>query len=1033
MRKKKLKRIGVFLDTLDDICEFTISEGIKDGARGNNVKLLFFESSYHLPYLGVETHYRQVEQLIINSDLDGLIIASGFMLEHFTTDEFREYVEGFKKFPIVSISHILEGIPSLLSDNKTGMTQLVNHLLDSHNCETLAFIAGPKTHLESNQRLGLFKSILRNRNIDSATILHASKLTPIESFNTIKEFHQKVSFLPDAIICCDDYTAIGVIEYLSSEGFSIPDDIIITGFDDISFGEESSIQLTTVKQPFYKIGYEAFNIILNHITGAQVESIIEVDTTLLIRKSCGCLESDNPSSNKLTESVNNNSTIFDSFITILTSIDFIDREVVKILSNIVRKLSKFSEINCYTTFNKQITRLLSKMRLETRHLHSCRLSVNNILNNNPELSRDITELCHGLLAALDENLITKLTDENRDRALYDWKYNVGNQLLLSSNNMESLIKNIYKSLPHLSIKTLFIYLYKSNKYTTPEWSELLVAYENGTDTRDNYPSLDRTNSIIKRNTNISDTDLIYVILSFNNEDLGYMLVDYNSEVFNAGYGVFRVNIGTAIRNALIMQQLNNSFNEKTDFFVNISHELKTPLTLTINAFEKYIKSNSMSPELELLRFNLFKMKNDVNNLLDIERIEKNTFKIDKSGIISFSELLKTKIAQFKETASLHKIKIRYNIDDNIITNIDSFSMERVLNNLLENAIKYNKKNGSIDISLTKTSEYISLTISDSGIGIDKNDLPFIFDPYFQVSQSNKLSQGFGMGLSIVKNIIEEAEGSITIDSASNKGTEIKILLPSITGDSTDLSTSSKLTDVNLPKINLENIFDNNDRISILAVDDNPQILYFLRELLQDEYNIYCAGNGYEALETLRDMPKPSLIITDIMMNRMDGYKFISNLKRFSQYSDIPVIIVTAKGTDNERLKGLSEGSVDYIVKPFLYDELVLKIKNLIQTSKNQQQKFIGDFRKSLDITISELNKQSSSSKYFQKIKDITRQFRLSTRESEIIVHLVNNLRHKEIAERTNLSVQTIRNISHIIYQKCHISNKSELIELLNTN
>lgn len=200
--------------------------------------------------------------------------------------------------------------------------------------------------------------------------------------------------------------------------------------------------------------------------------------------------------------------------------------------------------------------------------------------------------------------------------------------------------------------------------------------------------------------------------------------------------------------------------------------------------------------------------------------------------------------------------------------------------------------------------------------------------------------------------------------------------------------------------------------------------------MQDEYNIYCANNGYEALETLREMPKPSLIITDIMMNKMNGYKFINNLKRYKQYSDIPIIIVTAKGTDDEKLKGLSEGSVDYIVKPFLYDELFLKIKNLIQTSRNQKERFIGDFKKSLDITISELNRQSNSSEYFHKIKTISKKYKLSTRESEVVIHLVNNLRHKEIADKTNLSVQTIRNISHIIYQKCHISNKSELIELL---
>ena len=404
---------------------------------------------------------------------------------------------------------------------------------------------------------------------------------------------------------------------------------------------------------------------------------------------------------------------------------------------------------------------------------------------------------------------------------------------------------------------------------------------------------------------------------------------------------------------------------KLQFFTNISHELRTPLTLIVGPLSQIMKG-SVNPE-DLLKLNSIMYKNSnrllklINQLLDFRKAESGNLNliVQNGELVSFSHDIFT---VFEEIAIEKGIKFLFLPSQKKINAwFDNDKIEKTLYNLLSNAFKYTPRGKSITVTLeteTIDNELCAvIKIVDYGIGIPKEELQSIFERYYQTRKDlNNSDKGSGLGLAYVKHLVETHKGKISIDSEFHKGTTCMVSIPILReAYSTDsiIEPQPQMYDFKYTRIGVDNIKENqliaNQNIKIdnihssktpllLIVEDNKQLQEYLVTYFNHHYRILTADNGEIGLElTLKNIP--NIIISDLMMPKMDGIEMCKRIKNDINTSHIPVIILTAKsGLENEK-EGLETGADDFVVKPFNIEVLKLKIDNILRTKQQWTQKF----------------------------------------------------------------------------------------------
>ncbi|MCG8572880.1 MAG: ATP-binding protein, partial [Spirochaetes bacterium] len=401
------------------------------------------------------------------------------------------------------------------------------------------------------------------------------------------------------------------------------------------------------------------------------------------------------------------------------------------------------------------------------------------------------------------------------------------------------------------------------------------------------------------------------------------------------------------------------------------------------------------------------------------------------------DFLNKKVKLFQEIAAKKSINIQANITNDLYVQADPLAIDRLINNLLDNSIKYTQPAGLIELSLTTKENQLSLLIRDTGIGIAEQNLALIFQPYYQLAHK-KTTQGIGMGLFITKRIIDSIPGQIKVTSQVNQGTCFTITFTRYLPENnkfpngqirqTDLIAPVEIN----PQISLKEEAFDPQKSTLLLVDDNKEILYLLQSGLKNHFNILYAFNGKNALEKLKQIPKPDVIISDIMMDQMDGHEFFLEFLKNDELNFIPFIFLTAKTTIEEKLKSLSEGAVDYICKPFLVEEIMVKIESLLEHEKRLTRENISKMEKKIHSLFLDLNAQQNQKTTEQvKLNNLVLEHQLSNREKEVLEKLTQGLQNKEIAYDLNISVRTIDNHVHNIYRKLNVQNRIELINFIN--
>lgn len=405
---------------------------------------------------------------------------------------------------------------------------------------------------------------------------------------------------------------------------------------------------------------------------------------------------------------------------------------------------------------------------------------------------------------------------------------------------------------------------------------------------------------------------------------------------------------------------------KMRFFTNVSHDLRTPLSLIIIPLEKLLSSNlekGVKEELELIHRNSETLLNEVNQLLDFRKLDQQKTQLMLSHG-NLSDFVKEVCGSFIPQAVKKGINIRLHINETKMDmDFDRNKIQRILLNLLSNAVKYNYENGEVTVTLAKITangtENAQIQVADTGIGIKDENKDKIFDRFFQEQHSTTTYIGNGIGLHIVKEYVTMHHGTITVENHIPQGTIFTITLPVTHNYAVN---DEKQDEAEIREKVVDEVSDTTDthKTSLLIVEDNDDFRNFLINCLKDTYQVFDAPNGKEALEILVHQ-SIQIVISDVMMPEMDGMELCRKIKTDIRYSHIPVILLTARTADEHELSGLKEGADDYITKPFNLEILLLRIQKILKWTKNNHEKF-----KTIDISPSEITVSSLDEQLIEK-------------------------------------------------------------------
>lgn len=415
-----------------------------------------------------------------------------------------------------------------------------------------------------------------------------------------------------------------------------------------------------------------------------------------------------------------------------------------------------------------------------------------------------------------------------------------------------------------------------------------------------------------------------------------------------------------------LQKQQDEFHEnKIRMFTNFSHELRTPLTLVISPLQELVAMSGLTSvvrnKLDLVYSNAQRLLLLVNQLLDLRKSQegKLDLHISKSNLIPFLEEIHLAFSHLAMRKSIH---FEFEKDESsFYAWFDKSLVEKVVFNLLSNAIKFTPDNGRIVLSLKKCGyqeiptelrttlpaeipqemEFALISVSDSGCGIPEEELKHIFTPFYQVEEQVPAEVGTGLGLSLVHTIVKLHHGCITVDSSPSKGSAFTVYIPILSSaySEQDIERGSSVADEVIVSGGTHEKVPVGRKWTVLLVEDNADVRQYVKEYLEDYYYIVEADNGADALE-LALQKYPDLVLSDIMMPKMDGLELCRRIKDDIQLEHIPVVLMTAKSMVEHIKEGFSVGADDYIVKPFNIEILVSRLQNIL-LSREKLKKLYG--------------------------------------------------------------------------------------------
>ncbi len=500
-----------------------------------------------------------------------------------------------------------------------------------------------------------------------------------------------------------------------------------------------------------------------------------------------------------------------------------------------------------------------------------------------------------------------------------------------------------KSPEHLAeIHTLYYKHYKQRG----DYRTALAAYEQATALQDSLLDMEKVNRIqnaslsIERNRQAREMDKARMKLEQERtaRHTGYAIFTFVLVVLTVALATF-LYIQRILRRS--HQALKKLSDLRENFFTNITHEFRTPLTVILglshdlqSAAEDDTRKKAQTIERQgngLLRL--------INQLLDISKIKSAVGNPDwhNGNITAYLAMI---AESYRDYAAQRNIELEFSATGEIEMSFVPHYVSKVMNNLLSNAFKFTPANGKVTIAMWREDQRLRIDVADTGEGMGRETLCHIFEPFYQ-AETDTRGVGTGVGLALVKQIIDAVEGSITVESEVERGTTFRISLPIYNNSKLQTADTTAPNKPMLPELDETeptNCEDGDDQCRLLIIEDNRDIATYIGSLLTDRYAVYYAADGKEGLEKAIDLV-PDLIITDLMMPGIDGLEVCQQVRSNEIVNHIPIIVITAKITEEDRIKGIAAGADAYLSKPFNSDELRAQIETLLENRRLLQQKF----------------------------------------------------------------------------------------------
>lgn len=498
------------------------------------------------------------------------------------------------------------------------------------------------------------------------------------------------------------------------------------------------------------------------------------------------------------------------------------------------------------------------------------------------------------------------------------------------------------------------------------------------------------------------------------------------------------------KNKRMLEATNQKLREldqiKSRFFANISHELRTPLTLLMAPLETLLQRYSKSFDTQIndllltMHSNGLRLLKLINDLLDLVHLDSGRIKI-KTVPVQLQEFICGLVSSVRQVAEDKQIKVSTTIEPDLGTVLtDRDKLEKILLNLIFNALKFTPAGGRVEITARHEGNELLLSVKDTGIGISEKHLPSIFDRFWQANGSTQRKYpGTGIGLALVKELTELLGGRVEVQSQEGKGTTFTVHLPyrkakpNAHAQDTESTRATGQTDTALfgpeewlsdlyrraelfPAVApvrgairpLESSAEGSTKPTVLIADDEPEMLRFLKSELSPLYRVLEAADGQQAVEKAAQF-LPDIIVLDMMMPEKDGLQACREIRQNVQTQPIPVIILTAKADEQTKLAALSAGASDFLSKPFSTTELNVRLKNLLDSYRSQRE--LAKQNKVLQDTIRQLKETELQLVQTEKLASLGRM-------SAGIIHEINNPLNFAIT-----GLYALRNRTHMLKQK----------------
>lgn len=410
----------------------------------------------------------------------------------------------------------------------------------------------------------------------------------------------------------------------------------------------------------------------------------------------------------------------------------------------------------------------------------------------------------------------------------------------------------------------------------------------------------------------------------------------------------------------LSKNLEEATQAKLTFFTNISHEFRTPLSLLLGPLQTITKSGKFSSDLErllqIMNKNVLVLMKLIDQIIDFRKYENGKMKMFYT-LGDLKQFINEKCDSFVEIARKKRIHFNFSTSaDDFTLWFDTDKMEKISNNLISNALKFTPENGKINVHLAKIvidgEDYAKLTVKDSGIGISNEHIHKIFDRFYRADE--QMSSGSGIGLALTKVLVEQHSGIIEVTSTPGQGSVFEISVPFkqkniliddqypvLDSKSFNQNETALLIDSEEDENEIDDEFEIDDPKkvnllpSLLIIEDNSDVRAYIKMLFKDLYRVSEASNGHNGyLMAVKNIP--DIIISDVMMDGIDGYELCKNIKENITTSHIPVILLTALSMDEQRAKGFESGADAYISKPFNEDILMIRVKTILENKEKMK-------------------------------------------------------------------------------------------------